>query len=81
MRNTQLPNLHNVQVTCPIIIFTLSLTNKVSTECPHCSKVVWYSTAVTSQRSLNVTMTIEYDSLIVSNPIKPIASDTVLGNF
>ncbi len=39
-----------------------------------------YSTTVTSQWSLDNAMTKQSDNLIVSDPIEPTTSDTVLGN-
>ena len=48
------------------------LTNEVSTECPQHSTTVRYSTAVGSQWSLGITITIQFDSLMKPCIIEPI---------
>ncbi len=48
------------------------LTNEVSTECPHHFTTVRYSTAVGSQWSLGITLTIQSDSLMKPCIIEPI---------
>ena len=57
------------------------LTSKISTDSPQHSTTVRYSTAVGSQWSLDITLTIESDSLKVSDPVKSVTSDTVPGNL
>ncbi len=54
------------------------LTNKVSTECPHLSTTVRYSTAVGSQWSLDITLTIESDNLMEPCIIEPIIRYSLL---